>query len=48
MPVGAKRLLPQSGSAIFHKGWPCVWYNSFKHLKHWLAYVRMVVKMFLH
>jgi len=25
MPVGAKRLLPQSGNAIFHKGWPCVY-----------------------
>jgi hypothetical protein len=36
MPVSVKRLLPQSGNAIFHKGWPCVWYNSFKQsLKHW-------------
>jgi len=28
MPVSVKRLLPQSGNAIFHKGWPCVWYNK--------------------
>ena len=47
MPVSVKRLLPQSGNAIFLESF-CIWYNSFKHLKHWLAYVRMVVKMFLH
>jgi hypothetical protein len=33
MVVGAKRLLPQSGNAIFRRDYPmCV---SFKHLKHW-------------
>ena len=47
MPVSVKRLLPQSGNAIFLESF-CIWYNSFKHLKQWLAYVRMVVKMFLH
>ncbi len=35
MPVSVKRLLPQSGNAIFLESF-CIWYNSFKQsLKHW-------------